>query len=174
MQENRSRTNPFWHRNQGAHVLTEAGRLRGVFSGMLVSLHFPLLRMCVLVWCILKQNRKFQKWANSQLAMKKIKGKNQYEWHQSIKPELKLGVGAGLYIQPLSSRASFRFILFWFSSTSVPLAWMYFMTFHSPLHCLLVELLNVGNKPGNHLAQKQLFYRWENGIPEGSVTIGYL
>jgi hypothetical protein len=40
-----------------ANVLTDAGRLRGVVSGMLFCSHGPSLRMRVLVWRILKQNR---------------------------------------------------------------------------------------------------------------------
>lgn len=40
-----------------AGVLTEAGMLGVVVPWVLVSSHFPSLRMRVLVWCILKQNR---------------------------------------------------------------------------------------------------------------------
>ena len=46
-----------------ARVLTP----RGVVSLMLFSSHLPLLRMYIFVWRILKQNRKFQNWENSQL-----------------------------------------------------------------------------------------------------------
>lgn len=40
-----------------ANVLTDAGMLRGVVSGVLFFSHLPSLRMRVLLWLILKQNR---------------------------------------------------------------------------------------------------------------------
>lgn len=41
----------------GANVLTDVGTLRGVVPGMLFSSHLPSLRMRVLLWLILKENR---------------------------------------------------------------------------------------------------------------------
>lgn len=51
-----------------AGVLTDVGRLAGVVSGMPFSSHLPSLRMCVLVWYILKQ-----RW-ESFVIMRKKKG----------------------------------------------------------------------------------------------------
>lgn len=43
--------------SMNANVLTDDGTLGTVVPGVLLSSHLPSLRMCVLVWRILKQNR---------------------------------------------------------------------------------------------------------------------
>lgn len=60
MEENKTRTHYSSQRNHGGQstsVLTDTGLLAAVVSGVLLSSHFPVLRMCVFVWRILKQIR---------------------------------------------------------------------------------------------------------------------